>query len=195
TNPSDSEFTSDYTWSCHYQYNNIDIEINAQRKKNKMFLTLQQKPNTTLRKQTTIDMDEHIQIVGDKLKFNKQEKLDLSLNMLINGFKDVITNTSSGGNDNQLSSQQQQSLPPMMHDPPPPDHHPHMARSRPSAQWLLSYADRLSPCNLQHANSLYVTLNLFLFTYGSAIFRERSDIDIFKMLDDFNHYFVENRNQ
>jgi hypothetical protein len=65
----------------------------------------------------------------------------------------------------------------------------------PGAQWLLSYAYRLAPNTLLHANSLYVALNLFLFGYGFEIFRERLDINVFKMLDDIARCFEENGNQ
>lgn len=63
------------------------------------------------------------------------------------------------------------------------------------AEWLLSYAARLQCSTLQHANSLYVALNLFLFGYGPAIFRQRIDINVFKILDDISRYFQENGNQ
>lgn len=65
----------------------------------------------------------------------------------------------------------------------------------PSAEWLLSYASRFQSNTLSHANSLYVALNLFLFGYGSRIFHERSDIDVFKMLDTIAQYFEQNGNQ
>ncbi|CAF1459688.1 unnamed protein product [Adineta steineri] len=67
----------------------------------------------------------------------------------------------------------------------------------PSAHWLLSYAARLPSNSLQHANSLYVALNLFLFGYGSTIFQQQQhlNIDVFKMLDDIGRYFDENGNQ
>jgi hypothetical protein len=65
----------------------------------------------------------------------------------------------------------------------------------PGAQWLLSYAYRHQSTTLSHANSLYVALNLFLFAYGSTIFRRRLDIDVFKMFDDIGRYFEEYGNQ
>jgi hypothetical protein len=65
----------------------------------------------------------------------------------------------------------------------------------PGAQWLLSYAYHHQSNTLSHANSLYVALNLFLFGYGSTIFQQRLDIDVFKMLDDIGRYFDENGNQ
>ena len=64
-----------------------------------------------------------------------------------------------------------------------------------SAQWLLSYADRFQTNTLQHANTLYVALNIFLFGYGSTIFQEHPNIDVFKILDDISRYFVENGSQ
>jgi hypothetical protein len=69
------------------------------------------------------------------------------------------------------------------------------SKAKLGGEWLLWYADRLQPTSLQHANSLYVALNLFLFGYGSAIFRDRLDIDVFKRLDDISRYFIENGNQ
>ncbi|CAF1242489.1 unnamed protein product [Rotaria sordida] len=65
----------------------------------------------------------------------------------------------------------------------------------PSAEWLISYAHCFPRNSLTHANSLYVALNLFLFGYGSRIFQETLNIDVFKMLDDIGHLFEENGNQ
>ncbi|CAF1286661.1 unnamed protein product [Rotaria sp. Silwood1] len=65
----------------------------------------------------------------------------------------------------------------------------------PCAEWLISYAHSLTRSSLQHANSLYVALNLFLFGYGSKIFQETLNIDVFKMLDDIGRLFEENGNQ
>lgn len=65
----------------------------------------------------------------------------------------------------------------------------------PCAQWLHSYAYYHSSTTLQHANILYVALNLFLLAYGSKIFQNRLDINVFKILDDIGRYFEENGNQ
>ncbi|UJR28707.1 hypothetical protein I4U23_009936 [Adineta vaga] len=70
-----------------------------------------------------------------------------------------------------------------------------------SSQWLLSYADRHPSNTLQHANSLYVALNLFLFGSGSSIFQQQQqqernvNIDVFKMLNELGRYFEEYGNQ
>lgn len=63
------------------------------------------------------------------------------------------------------------------------------------AQWLLSYASYHQPTTLPHANILYVAVNLFLFGYGSTIFRNHLNIEVFKVLDDIGRYFEENGNQ
>ncbi|CAF4470102.1 unnamed protein product [Rotaria sp. Silwood2] len=118
----DSKSILNHAWIGRYQYNHIDV----------------QKEKTSLRNHITIIIDEHVKMVDEKLNLDKREKLDHSLNMLINGFKKDIINTSSGGNGNQLPSlsntppspgedmqpAQRQSLPPMYfggpRDPPPP---------------------------------------------------------------------------
>lgn len=65
----------------------------------------------------------------------------------------------------------------------------------PGAQWLLSYADQFPVDTVSHANSLYVALNLFLFGYGAKIFHERSDLNVFELLDTIGRYFEENGHQ
>lgn len=65
----------------------------------------------------------------------------------------------------------------------------------PGAEWLLSYAGQFQRNTLQHANALYVALNLFLFGYGPDIFHRRPDLDVFLLLDTIAHYFEENGHQ
>ncbi|CAF3214972.1 unnamed protein product [Rotaria sp. Silwood2] len=65
----------------------------------------------------------------------------------------------------------------------------------PCAKWLISYANCLTTSSLQHANSLYVALNLFLYGYGPKIFQKTFNIDVFKMLDEIGRLFEENGNQ
>lgn len=63
------------------------------------------------------------------------------------------------------------------------------------AQWLLSYAHRLDSHTIQHANSLYVALNLFLFDSGTDFFQKYPHIQLFQILDDIGRYFNEYGNQ
>lgn len=61
--------------------------------------------------------------------------------------------------------------------------------ARIGADWLLSFANSCPQNALPRANILYVALNLLLYHYGNTIFTERTDLNVFAILDDIASAF------